>query len=90
MRDFESGPYRRELQNGTDVRFLTTDAIELDPQRSGFLVDPLFEVPAKQDLTADAEGRAESGADLGGGLAAGHMNVRRCFGIDESNHGPDQ
>jgi hypothetical protein len=69
--DFDSGLGRGELQNGTDVRLVAADAVELDPQRPGFFVDPLFEVPAEEDLPADAEGRPEAGADLGGGLAAG-------------------
>jgi hypothetical protein len=41
---------------------------------------PLLDVPAEEDLTADAQGRPEPGPDVGRRLAAGDGQVGRRRG----------
>jgi hypothetical protein len=85
VRDFCSGPARRELQNAAHVRLFAADAVELDAQGAGGVVVPLFEVAAKKDLPADAHGRPEVLADLGRRLAALHGR-RRLLGREGAGH----
>jgi hypothetical protein len=58
------------LQNAAHDRLFAADAVELDAQRLGGVVVPLFEVAAEQNLAADAHRYPEPLADFGHRLAA--------------------
>ena len=47
------------------MRRLAADAVELDADRVGLVVDPLFEVAAVEDLSGDPFRRAEQASHLG-------------------------
>jgi hypothetical protein len=72
--DFDSGPGRRELQNGTNKRVLAANAAEFDPSGPLIVINPLFDMPTEEDLAADPHRRPEVGADLGGGGQSSQKN----------------